>query len=130
MKLNPDCIRDILFAVEELSGPDSLITSGQLANTKFLKNKYSEDEILYHIKQLDWSGYIKTPKSNRTIDGIYFINDLSPIGHEFISSIRKDNNWNKVKSISKEVGSETLSSLKSIAEGVIASAIKVSLGLP
>ena len=130
MKLNPDCIRDILFAVEELSGPDSLLTSEQLANTKFLKNKYSEDEILYHIKQLDWSRYIKTPKNNRTIDGIYFINDLSPIGHEFISSIRKDNNWNKVKSISKEVGSETLSSLKSIAEGVIASAIKVSLGLP
>ena len=130
MKLNPDCVRDILFAVEELSGPDSLITSEQLADTKFLKSKYSEDEILYHIRHLDWSGYIKTPKSNRTIDGIYFINDLSPIGHEFISSIRKDNNWNKVKSISKEVGSETLSSLKSIAEGVIASAIKVSLGLP
>lgn len=130
MKLNPECIRDILFSIEELSGPSSLITSVQLANTEFLKDKYSEDEILYHIKQLDWSGYIKTPNKNKTLDGIYFINDLSPIGHEFISDIRNDTNWNKVKTISKEVGTETLTSIKSIAEGVISSAIKASLGLP
>ena len=130
MKLNPECIRDILFSIEELSGPSSLITSVQLANTEFLKDKYSEDEILYHIKQLDWSGYIKTPNKNKTLDGIYFINDLSPIGHEFISDIRNDTNWNKVKTISKEVGTETLTSIKSIAEGVISSAIKSSLGLP
>ncbi len=130
MKLNPECIRDILFSIEELSGPNSLITSTQLANTKFLKDKYSEDEILYHIKQLDWAEYIVTPSKNKTLDGIYFINDLSPIGHEFISEIRNNTNWNKVKSISKEVGSETLTSIKSIAEGVISSAIKASLGLP
>ena len=130
MKLNPECIRDILFSIEELSGPNSLINSTQLANTKFLKNKYNEDEILYHIQQLDWSGYIKTPNKNKTLDGIYLINDLSPVGHEFISDIRNDTNWSKVKTISKEVGSETLSSIKSIAEGVISSAIKASLGLP
>lgn len=130
MKLNPDCVRDVLFAIEDLSGPDSFIASDELANTKFLHDKYSEDEIVYHIRQLDWAGYIKTPNKNRTIDGIYFVNDLSPLGHEFISDIRKDTNWNKVKSISKEVGTETLSSLKSIAEGVISAAIKTSIGLP
>lgn len=130
MKLNPDCIRDILFSVEELSGPNSLITSEQLSNTKFLKDKYSEDEILYHIKQLDWAGYIVTPSKNKTLDGIYFINDLSPVGHEFITDIRNDTNWNKIKTISKNAGTETLKSLKTIAEGVISSAIKSSLGLP
>lgn len=128
MKLNPDCIRDILFAIEDLSTPNSLILSNQLAETKFLKN-YSDDEILYHLQQLDWSGYIVTPNKNKTIDGLYFVNDLSPIGHEFISNIRKDTNWNKVKSISKEVGSETLTSIKSIAENVIATAIIHTMGL-
>lgn len=126
MRLNPDCIRDILFAVEDLSMPNSLITSNQLSETKFLK-KYSNDEILYHLQQLDWSGYIVTPNRHKTLDGMFFVNDLSPAGHEFISDIRKDTNWNKVKSISKEVGSETLTSIKSIAEGVISSAIKTSL---
>lgn len=128
MKLNPDCIRDILFAIEDLSKPNSLLTSEQLSKTKFLNN-YSVEEILYHLQQLDWSGYIITPSKHMTIDGIFIVNDLSPVGHEFISDIRKDTNWNKVKSISKEVGAETLTSIKSIAEGIIATAIKTSLGL-
>lgn len=128
MKLNYDCIRDILFAIEDLSMPNSLISSNKLAETKFLSN-YSYDEILYHLQQLDWSGYIVTPSKHKTLDGIFYVNDLSPAGHEFISDIRKDTNWNKVKSISKEVGSETLSSIKSIAESVISAAIKTSLGL-
>ena len=129
MKLNPDCIRDILFSVEELSGPNSLIPSTSLIDTKFLKNKYSYDEVLYHIRQLDWSGYLITPSRNKTLDGIYYISDLSPAGHEFISDIRTDTNWNKVKQISKDVGSQTLTSIKTIAENVITSAIKTSLGL-
>ena len=128
MKLNPDCIRDILFSIEELSTHDSLLTSEQLSQTKFL-TKYSNDEILYHLNQLYLAGYIIAPKNHRLIDETFLVNDLSPIGHAFISDIRNDTNWNKVKKISKEIGSETLQSLKSIAEGVIASAIKASLGL-
>lgn len=128
MKLNPDCVRDILFAIEDLSKPNSLLTSTQLSKTKFL-TRYSNDELLYHLQQLDWSGYIVTPNKNKSLDGLFFVNDLSPTGHEFISDVRKDTNWNKVKSISKEVGSETLTSIKSIAENVIASAIKASIGL-
>lgn len=128
MKLNPDCIRDILFAIEDLSLPNSLITSDQLSKTNFL-NKYSSNEILYHLQQLDWSGYIVTPQNHKCLDGLFIVSDLSPAGHEFISNIRKDTNWNKVKSISKEIGSETLTSIKSIAENVIASAIKASMGL-
>jgi hypothetical protein len=128
MKLNPDCIRDILFAIEELSKPNSLLTSEQLSKTKFL-SKYSDEEILYHLQQLDWSGYIMTPNRHKTLDGIFIVNDLSPLGHEFISDIRKDTNWNKVKSISKEVGSETLSSIKTIAENVISTAITKSMGI-
>ena len=128
MKLNPDCARDILFSIEQLSTHDSLLTSNQLAKTEFL-SKYSNDEILYHLNQLYLSGYIIAPTKHKLIDETFLVNDLSTTGHEFISNIRNDTNWNKVKKISKQVGTETLSSLKSIAEGVIASAIKASLGL-
>lgn len=128
MKLNPDCVRDILFAIEDLSTPNSLLTSIQLSENKFL-TKYSNDEILYHLNQLYLSEYIIVPTKHKWINGTFLVNDLSPSGHEFISNIRKDTNWNKVKSISKEVGTETLSSIKSIAEDVISSAIKASMGL-
>ncbi len=128
MRLNPDCIRDLLFAIEELSDPNSIILSSQLANLDSL-SKYSNDEINYHLQQLNWSGYIVTPIKNKWIDGTFLVTDLSPLGHEFISDIRKDTNWNKVKSISKEVGTSTLNSLKTIAEEVISSAIKTSMGI-
>lgn len=130
MKLNPDCIRDILFAVEDLSGVNTLLMSTKLTDTPFLKDKYNYDEVIYHIKQLDMSGYIITPNKNKILDGIYFINDLSPLGHQFIANIRQDTNWNKVKATSKKVGSEALTVLSSIAENVATSAIKSSLGLP
>lgn len=128
MKLNPDCIRDLLFAIEDLSTPDKLILSTELSQTNSL-SKYSNDEIIYHLQQLDWSGYIVTPAKNKFIDGTFLITDLSPLGHEFISDVRKDTNWNKVKSISKEVGTSTLTSLKTIAENVISSAISSAMGL-
>ena len=129
MKLNPDCIRDILFSIEELSKPFGIISSQSLAETEYLKDKYSIDEIVYHLKQLNWSSFIVVPDRCTTLDGTFFVKDLSPLGHEFIANIRQDNNWNKVKEISKEVGSSTLSSIKTIAENVIASAINVSMGL-
>lgn len=128
MRLNPDCIRDLLFSIEEESTSCSIISSKNLSNTEKLK-KYSEEEILYHLQQLNWSGYIIAPNKCRCIDGTFLLQDLSPAGHEFISNIRKDNNWNKVKKISKDAGSEALSSLKTIAENVISTAITTSMGL-
>ncbi len=128
MRLNLDCIRDLLFTIEELSTPNSFITSTRLSELENL-SKYSYDEIIYHLRQLDWDGYIVTSNKNKSLDGIFFVIDLSPIGHEFISNIRKDTNWSKVKSISKEAGTSALTSLKTIAENVVASAIKASIGI-
>ena len=129
MKLNPDCIRDILFAIEGLSTSTSILTSDQLLETQFL-SKYTMNEVTYHLNQLYLSNYIIVPDKHKWIDGTFLVKDLSPAGHEFISDIRKDTNWNKVKTISKEVGTETLTSIKSIAESVISSTIKSYLGLP
>ena len=129
MRLNPDCIRDILLTLEDVTKPNSLIFSTNLYNDERL-SKYSVDEFTYHLQQLIWSGYIKVPNKYKSLDNEFIVNDLSPEGHAFISNIRENTNWNKVKKISKKVGSETLSSLRTIAENVIASAIKNSMGLP
>lgn len=122
MKLNPDCIRDLLFAIEDLSTANSLLTSNELAKTNFLTN-YNYDEILYHLNQLYLSQYIIAPNKYKCIDGTFLVQDLSPAGHEFIANIRQDTNWNKVKSISSKIGSSTLKSMQTIAENVISSAI-------
>lgn len=127
MKLNPDCIRDILLSIEEVSNFNSLLTSEQLSKSSYLA-EHSKDEILYHLHQLELAGYIIAP-SKQMYGDVFLLNDLSPLGHEFLSDIRQDANWNKIKSISKDVGTETLTSIKTIAENVISSAISTMFGL-
>ena len=50
MKLNPDCIRDILLYVELNSDLRHFISISP-SNLPTELEKYSSDEVMYHIKQ-------------------------------------------------------------------------------
>lgn len=121
MKLNPDCIRAILFTVEET------ITFGTFMGypTDSVKyphlSAYSQDEVLYHIKQCELSGLLT--KVDWLLSPGCLIHDLSPAGHEFLANIRSDTNWNKTKEIAGKVGSTSLSALCQIAGTVISNLI-------
>ena len=93
MKLNPDCIRDILLSVEEStdSGRTFRYTAGK-ANHKNLV-KYQHSEIFYHMKQCNASNLIEGFASSDN-GSLVIIRDLSPSGHEFLATVRKDNIWN------------------------------------
>lgn len=77
MRLNPDCIRNILFTIEEKSTFNSLLTSDKLAESPLL-TKYSEEEIVYHLNQLYLSDYIICPREHKWIEGTFLVCDLSP----------------------------------------------------
>ena len=119
MKLNPDCIRDILLTIEENT---DLNSSMDYPNDYDRLSKYSNDEVLYHIKQCELSEFVT--------DIEWFIGDscsveyLSPEGHEFIANIRLDTNWNKTKEFAKKTGSTSLDAIKDIASNVITELIK------
>lgn len=127
MKLNPDCIRDILLTVESATTLDQPISIYPDALPEFL-SIYSSDEVMYHIKQCELSGLFGD-KVTWCLGGNCLIRFLSPAGHQFLADIRSDNNWAKTKEIAKNVGSESLSAIKDIATGVIASLIQKQLGL-
>ena len=120
MKLNPDCIRDILLTVED----NCTINNGiRLPDNNFEKlNKYTIDELMYHVRQCALSEFFY--RVIEISDGSYFVTDLSPQGHEFLADIRKDNNWNKVKEVSSKVGSNSLKAIMQIASSVVADLIK------
>lgn len=122
MKLNPDCIRDILFTVEENTSfyNDMEYTEDNPQIYPKLMS-YSIDEILYHIKQCEKSYLID--KVLWYSEGCT-ITDLTPNGHQFLSNIRSDSAWNKTKEISKNIGSSSLDALKQIATSVISELIK------
>ena len=99
------------------------IMSSDIAKDIVLSNAYSQDDILYSIKQLSDSNLIDFKSLN--VSGLFlgYILDITPSGHEFLENIRNNDNWGKVKNVSKSVGSQSISVIKEIAVDVITSAI-------
>lgn len=117
MRLNPDCIRDILFTVEDVVDLDNfMIYDEKSCYDRLLK--YDTKEVMYHIKQCELSGLL-TKVHWFSGDNCAII-DLSPTGHQFLADVRSDMNWNKTKEIAKNIGSTSLDTLRSVAGNVIA----------
>jgi len=126
MKLNPDCVRDILLLVEQETSLEEFLTVFPLTFPDSFKN-YSAEEVMYHIKQCELSGFIEVASWYR--GGGCLIKYLLPDGHQFLEDVRSDNNWDKTKSIATTVGTYSLDALKQIASGVIQAVVKAQLGL-
>ena len=128
MRLNPDCVRDILLTVEDYTDFTKAIEYKKDQKQFKLLNKYSHNEIVYHISQCNRSGLIDDVEYFD--DGDYIIiGDLSPKGHEFIENIRQDTVWNGIKSVAKKIGSTSLSAVVQIASNVITEIIKAQFGI-
>lgn len=122
MKLNPDCIRDILFVVEDLANGKQGVGFDFEAPCPYERlSKYSNDEIEYHVHQCEYAGYFT--RVVWVLSGDCTIFDLSPAGHQFIADIRSDTVWNTVKSKAAKVGSYSLSVITQITATVIAELI-------
>lgn len=125
MKLNLDCTRAILFAVEDVCDMKRIFDSAN--DIPLIKGGYSVEEILYHARQCNLAGMFHGYRAD--LGGNFEVIDLSPRGHEFLANIREDNIWHKVKSISAEVGSRSLDAVSQIASLVITEIIKSQFGL-
>ena len=128
MRLNPDCIRDILLYVEENTGykrPVPVLRSIRDFNI-VLQNPYNPDEILYHIDLCKEYGYIHIYSGNISK---FYIERLSVSGHEFLENIRQEGNWNQTKSLAKQAGSISLNVISNIASNVISGIVAKHFGL-
>ena len=123
MKLNPDCIRDVLRTVEE--NTDGISPFEYNKDEGFYQHltSYDHSEILYHIIQCDLADLITGCQILDMGDAI-LVSDISPKGHDFLANIRKDTIWNKTKEIAGKVGSSSLSALVQIATDVVTELIK------
>lgn len=124
MKLNPDCVRDILLAVEKR------VAFGKWLSFPFMEKRdyeelhpYSQDELNYHIKQCLNFNYLEGTETM----GRFTIRDLTPQGHIFIADIRNDTVWNKTKEISKKLGVASLTSLATIAMNVVSELVNKNI---
>ena len=123
MKLNPDCVRDLLLYVEA-QPPGAEITLSVALPAPL--SRYSFPEIEYHAKQCDLSGYLIGCRPN--ILGEIKVVGLSPSGHQFLENVRPDTVWEKTKSTAAKVGSFSLDFLSKVAASVTAELIKRQIG--
>lgn len=112
MRLNYDCIRDILLTIEEVTTFDKNFEFYRDSDNLLL-SKYQPEEILYHIKQLNLAGLLYG--HGHMQDGDIIIDDLSWEGHDFLNNIRNQDVWNKTKNLAKELGVYSLKSLSLIS---------------
>lgn len=122
MRLNPDCIRDILLDVEEGATWESPYSYSPNENSPPRLSAYETGEIMYHVRQCELGGYLDgfLPFLN----GSFIIDGLTPQGHAFVANLRSDTIWNRTKSRAAKVGLGSLDVLKDIAAQVIAEVIK------
>lgn len=126
MKLNPDCIRDILLAVEELSDGIEVFEYDRYQCIPERLKDYEHTEILYHCRQCSMADLVCNMKYFDNGNS-FIIEDLTPAGHEFLANIRSESVWGKTKDISKKLGVGSLRGLADIAISVVSEIIKVHL---
>lgn len=128
MKLNPDCMRDILLCLESLHY-NECTTVDEIA--KYLPS-YCMDDILCTCVKLHEAEFIET-LSKQPIEFILLeiiaIKDITYKGHQFISEIREDKIWSGVKSIAGKIGATSLNAFTQIASSVVTELIKDQFGL-
>ena len=124
LKLNVDCVRDLMLVIEREAGLGEYLTYSNLCNSL----DYPGDVIAYTALKLEEAGFIRCSTKNvRTFPEALIIQELTYYGHQFLEDIRSDSNWDKVKSVSASVGSASLRALSEIAANVIANLIKAQL---
>lgn len=127
MKLNPDCIRDVLLQMENLPYQEEM----DVVQLHDLLPNYSYDEIDYTVLKLHEAGFIQANIQRYLTGSIDIVLlDITYNGHQFLANIRSNSVWNSVKEVSKKVGSNSLSAISQIATSIVTEIIKSQLGLP
>lgn len=138
MKINPDCVRDVMLGLEEQLGlflndkcsmEFECSSPDKLKKSSFIKGKgYSREDLFYSCLQAAENGYIvaeyRIDKELRTIE-FFYIMYITPKGHDFIASVSNQQTWQeKIKPTLSSVGNVSLTVIETIAKGAVTAFIE------
>lgn len=121
MKLNPDCVRDVLIFLEEnlvidLVKKDFIPIELSQIQTHF-KDKYTKEDVWYSVYNLYRIGYIEGNFSNAGRMKMFFcpIENITWNGHQFLNTIRPQSVWDATKQGASKLGLMSIHALSTIA---------------
>ncbi len=117
MRLNHDCVRDVMLYLEENLTPNIAIDTSEIELPE-----YDVDTLRYTCKKLSEAGYIK---SSSNILGNYLIEDITYNGHLFLDNIRDSKIWSETKSKISKLASVSLPIIQQVASQIISSKLGI-----
>ena len=137
MKLNYDCVRDVLLKLEEIltceySDGTISIESINIDNLyQALSDDYSVEDIFYSAYNLEQAGFLDANflfGDGRIVDGVIF--NITYSGHQFLQQIRPKTVWDKSKSVFKNIGTISVDIIKSVTSTILTDTINHYIHLP
>lgn len=131
MKLNNDCMREVLIYLETCDYY-TLDSSGDVtSNPVYLDTisdnfpQYKKHELFYVLKNLDQAGLIflsSWSAGDNTIDCA--VESISFSGHEFLNHIADEKNWSIIKKGLESIRNYSLSAIEAVATGTAQGAVQ------
>lgn len=115
MKLNHDCVRDVLLFLE-----DNLSISSTIFTNDIIVPSCSQDDIDYTVKLLIESGMLEG-EFKSFISGQYtiYVNSITWSGHKFLDNVRDNTVWVATKKSISKLGSVSLEIMSQVAASIL-----------
>lgn len=133
MKINEDCIRDILsYLVDNLTlkinnNKGDFDSISLLSLMKNFEEKYSKEDIWYSVYNLSQDRFIETNDiRTQSRNGFVFVDiyNVTHRGHQFNETIQPPTIWDKTKSVVSKIGVHTLGFIEGTAHDIAVESAK------
>lgn len=125
MKLNSDCMRDVMLRIEQMQTITADEENNMSIEALWIEDlyeplaKYDKKDIFYALYNLDQAEYISTNLINGDDSALgYVVNYITYEGHNFLDRIRDPKAWRYIKTAGSAIGNFSLSVINQIANGV------------
>lgn len=126
LKLNWDCMRDILKVIEAMSYDEKASVKNLCSELA----QYSENDVRYSCLKLHEAGMILAVTvdiDNTPRPSVTSIADITYRGHEFLAKLRDDERWNGIKKCLPQIRDYSLEAINAVANGITSGAIAAYL---
>ena len=134
MKMNLDCIRDILLYVEENLLVE-IVDGYKVKHKDFslltlcngLQSKYNKEDVWYNTQLLANAGFLEFHtdiNQDKLILANHQIYSITYAGHQFLETIKPKTVWEQTKMVATKAGSSALQFVASTAQMILAECAK------